>query len=184
MSKLDQLLTKIEKLPNGLNTQCQRVLSDFRLSRKVERPEDLERVLAEFHCKAQNLYLMQNRDVVHSHDYSMAVNTLMREIGPSAFRNTFQMIITHENTGLHQMLTALANGLAKEWAKEGVKVHVSQYLNALNSYEEKMEASKEYFSKYSHILPAQFQGVEVFANFHHILEIHPYVIAETMNVRG
>jgi hypothetical protein len=184
MSKLDQLLAKIERLPNGLKALCQRALSDFRPSRKVERPEDLERVLAEFHCKAQNLYLMQTRDIEHSHDYSMAVNVLIREIGPSAFRKTFQMIITHENTGLHQMLTALSNGLAKEWAKEGVKVLVGQYLNTLNSYEEKMAASKEYFSKYSHLLPAQFQGIEVFANLHHILETHPYVISETMNVRG
>lgn len=184
MSKLDQLLAKIERLPNEVTALCQRVLSNFRPSRELERPEDLERVLAEFHCKAQNLYLMQNRDIEYSHDYSMAVNALIREIGPSAFSNSFQMIITQGNAGLYRILTAVANGLAKDWAKHGVKVLVSQYLETLNSYDKKMEASDEYLSKYSHILPERLQGVGGFANFQHILEIHPYVISETMNVRG
>jgi hypothetical protein len=150
----------------------------------LERPEDLERVLAEFHRKAQNLYLMQNRDIDYSHDYSMAVNALIREIGPNAFINAFQMIVTQGNAGLYKILTAVANGLAKHWARIGVNVLVSQYLETLKSYDEKMEASEEYLSKYSHILPERFQGVGAFADFQHILEIHPYVISETMNVRG
>lgn len=184
MSKLDQLLERIQRHPKDVEAVCKKVLSNFTPSREVTEPEDLKRVLGEFHCKAHNLYLNRKRSFQMDFDFPQAIFSLESEFGPSAFKKSFHMAMSGENGGLYGVLNVLAEGLADSWAKRGVEVLVTQYMNSVKSYEQRKEAATEYLSKYAHILPSELHNVRTVVDFERILNIHPFLISKTMDIRG
>ena len=187
MTKLDNLLEKIEGLLADAELACNNTLNSFRPDTAIKTPEDLKRILADFHCKSQNHYLNFEREVDLNHDFGMVGKALTEMYGPGGFKRAFHMTISGESEGLYGVLKNLTAHFSYGWTRTRIQALVGQYYNSLPMADDKINAGKEYFEKYKHLLPSEFvdeNGIRVIAYHWKALEIHPLIIARTKKIRG
>ncbi|MEN6428743.1 MAG: hypothetical protein ABFE13_25625 [Phycisphaerales bacterium] len=104
--------------------------------------------------------------------------------GPSGAKAAFEMARTGNGGGLYAVLRAVAMHIAEGYAKREIAARVGTYLQRLSA-KEQSEACTEYLSKYRSLLPSELteaSAARVRADFHKVLERHPWLLKKTHEV--
>lgn len=104
-----------------------------------------------------------------------------REPASAAYKKA---IHGHEG-GLRSVMQDLADGVVEKHAAMLIRWRVTCYLGEL-SFDEKVDAVKEYVTKWGHFLPRDItpeNSVRIFYEFHRFLEAHPKLLREIRTVR-
>lgn len=124
--------------------------------------------------------------VVSGDDYwqRCVVPALHEVYGSSGAKAAFEMARTGIHGGLYAVLRAVAMHIAEDYAKREIAARVGTYLHRLSA-KEQSEACTEYLSKYGALLPSELteaSAARIRADFHKVLERHPWLLKKTHEV--
>ena len=188
-TKLDRLLASIDpdRTLTATAEAVDRAINTFPMPGGcVESWPEFRDCAGSFVCHVENtvLRVCPPREVHPSMDFGRACRHLMKEFGPDGDKTGANMAIHGVEGGLRGVLETLGRRMADEYGTNEIKARIGAYWNRL-TVDEKLAASKEYLSKYGHLLPedvTEGSAPRLRAYFPKFLEQHPQLIRRLRNV--
>jgi hypothetical protein len=188
-TKLDRLLASIDPKRTQTSTgkAVDRAINTFPMpGGRVESWPEFRDCVSGFVCHVENtvLQLCPPREVHPTMDFGRACRYLMKEFGPEGDQAGANMAIHGVEGGLYRVLKAVGQRMADEYDGNEVKARIGAYWKRL-TVDERLDASKEYLSKYGHLLPedvTEGSAARLRAYFPKFLEQHPQLIRKLRNV--
>jgi hypothetical protein len=104
--------------------------------------------------------------------------------GPSGDKAAFEMARTGNGGGLYAVFRAVAMHIAEDYTKAEIAARVGAYLQRLSA-QQQLDACSEYLSMYGSLLPSELteaSAARIRADFHKVLERHPWLLLKTHEV--
>ena len=188
-TKLDELLNSIDPVRtlDQVSARVDEAVNCFQIQSGTTKSWNVfKTVLASFFCYTESLILQiyPPRKPHPDIDWGRCCRLLIKEYGPNGEKAAFEMVRTGSEGGLYAVLKAVAKRMINEYAGNEISVRISHFWQNLST-DEKIAASEEYLSKYSHLLPSELtegSAARIRANFIKVLEEHPNLIKRMRNI--
>jgi len=182
-TKLDRLLEFIspEKTIVETYNRANEAINTFDIhTARIEDWDKFRYCMAEFlrHLDFCVLHLCRPSNVFWEYYWSRCSQVLCKIYRSSGQKAAFEIARTGNEKGFYGVLKAVAMRVADDYSKNEIASKVSVYLNSI-SYDERLDASGEYISKYGHLLPSELtegSAGRVHTNFYKVLQEHPQTL--------
>jgi len=152
----------------------------------IQNHDEFKTLLIKFFCHVENtiLGIYPHRSPHPDMDWGRCYQLLVKEYGSNGDTTAFEIARSGTEGGLYAVLKAVARQLADEYAMNQIRANISDFWESL-SVDEKLEVSKEYLEKYSHLIPSELMeggAVRIRTFFWEVLEEHPRIVKKLRDV--
>ena len=182
-TKLDTLLNEITpaRTLDAVQRKVDEAVNSFHVpSGYITNHQRFEETMTRLFVHIESAVLMRPRAVHPAMDGSRCREMLTRAYGSEGMYFATQKALCGHDGGLRSVIRDLAGEMASEYAQNEIGARVQAFWNSL-TFDEKLAASKEYISKYGHLLPrdvVEDGAARLTVFFPKFLEKHPQLLRQ------